>query len=187
MQSFDFLKSEPIHGPARRPQTIDELDVRQSVLEDLALKTLYLAGSLSVHQLAEKTRLSFEVAKEIVLPPAHGAALPGHGHERPYSPDRHHLRGPLAGGRPARAESLYRPRAGLSGELCRADAEAERSQGGGACGRCQARLCASGHRTRAAAAIRNRAQLRQLDLSLRPSGNGKNHGGRDALQGDRRG
>jgi predicted ATPase with chaperone activity len=39
--------------------------VRQSVLEDLALKILYLAGSLSVHQLAEKTRLSFEVTKEI--------------------------------------------------------------------------------------------------------------------------
>ncbi|MGA9069328.1 MAG: hypothetical protein WB424_03670 [Terracidiphilus sp.] len=65
MHSFDFLKTEPIHGPARRPQTIDELDVRQGVLEDLALKILYLAGSLSVHQLSEKTRLSFEVAKEI--------------------------------------------------------------------------------------------------------------------------
>jgi predicted ATPase with chaperone activity len=65
MQSFDFLKSEPIHGPARRPQTIDELDVRQGVLEDLALKILYLTGSLSVHQLSEKTCLSFELAKEI--------------------------------------------------------------------------------------------------------------------------
>jgi predicted ATPase with chaperone activity len=67
MASYDFLKSEPVHGPARRPQSLDELDVRQSVVEDLALKVLYLAGSLSVHQLAEKTRLSFEVAKEIAF------------------------------------------------------------------------------------------------------------------------
>jgi predicted ATPase with chaperone activity len=65
MVSFDFLKSEPVQGPAQRPQSLDQVDVRQSVLEDLALKILYLAGSLSVHQLAEKTRLSFEVTKEI--------------------------------------------------------------------------------------------------------------------------
>ncbi len=44
---------------------IAELDVRQSVLEDLALKILYLSGSLSITELAEKTRLSFEVAKEL--------------------------------------------------------------------------------------------------------------------------
>jgi len=67
MATFDFLKSEPIQGPARRPQTFDEFDVNQSVLEDLALKILYLSGSLSVHQLAEKTQLSFEVAKEIAF------------------------------------------------------------------------------------------------------------------------
>jgi predicted ATPase with chaperone activity len=65
MENFSFLKSEAVHGPESRPQSIDEVDVRQTVLEDLALKILYLAGSLSVHQLAEKTRLSFEVAKEI--------------------------------------------------------------------------------------------------------------------------
>jgi len=39
--------------------------VRQAVLEDLALKILYLAGTLSITELAEKTRLSFEVAKEL--------------------------------------------------------------------------------------------------------------------------
>jgi predicted ATPase with chaperone activity len=67
METFDFLKSEPVHGPARRPQSFDELDVKQSILEDLSLKILYLAGSLSVHQLAEKTHLRFEVAKEIAF------------------------------------------------------------------------------------------------------------------------
>ena len=67
MSNYDFLKDEVelVHGPAHRPQSIEEFDVRQAVLEDLALKTLYLAGSISIAQLAEKTRLSFEVAKEL--------------------------------------------------------------------------------------------------------------------------
>ena len=39
--------------------------MRQAVLEDLALKILYLAGTLSITELADKTRLSFEVAKEL--------------------------------------------------------------------------------------------------------------------------
>jgi predicted ATPase with chaperone activity len=67
MPNYDFLKTEPVHGPAHRPQSIDEVDVRQTILEDLALKTLYMSGSLSVLQLSEKTRLSFEVAKELAF------------------------------------------------------------------------------------------------------------------------
>ena len=62
---YDFLNTEPVHGPAHRPQSIEEFDVRQSILEDIALKTLYLSGSLSILELAEKTRLCFEVAKEL--------------------------------------------------------------------------------------------------------------------------
>ena len=65
MPEYDFLKTEPVHGPAYRPQAIEEVDVRQSILEDIALKTLYLSGSLSILELSEKTRLSFEVAKEL--------------------------------------------------------------------------------------------------------------------------
>jgi predicted ATPase with chaperone activity len=67
MPNYDFFQTEPVHGPAHRPQSIDEVDVRQAILEDLALKTLYLSGSLSVLQLSEKTRLSFEVAKELAF------------------------------------------------------------------------------------------------------------------------
>ena len=67
MPTYDFLKTEPVHGPAHRPQSIDDVDVRQAILEDLALKTLYMSGSLSVLQLSEKTRLSFEVAKELAF------------------------------------------------------------------------------------------------------------------------
>jgi predicted ATPase with chaperone activity len=57
----DFLKSEHKKGPTHRPQSLSQLDVRQSVLEDIALKTLYLSGSLSVLELAERMCLSYEV------------------------------------------------------------------------------------------------------------------------------
>ena len=67
MPNYDFFQTEPVHGPAHRPQSIDEVDVRQAILEDLALKILYMSGSLSVLQLSEKTRLSFEVAKELAF------------------------------------------------------------------------------------------------------------------------
>jgi predicted ATPase with chaperone activity len=39
--------------------------VPQGVLEDLALKNLYLSGSLSVLELSQKTRLSFEATNEL--------------------------------------------------------------------------------------------------------------------------
>jgi len=57
----DFIKSEPKVGPTHRPKSLATLDVRQSVLEDIALKTLYLCGALSLLELAEKMRLSYEV------------------------------------------------------------------------------------------------------------------------------
>jgi predicted ATPase with chaperone activity len=65
MSDYDFFMTEAADGPAHKPQSFAELDVRQAVLEDLALKILYLSGSLSISELSEKTRLSFEVAKEL--------------------------------------------------------------------------------------------------------------------------
>jgi predicted ATPase with chaperone activity len=62
---LEFVRVDPLAGPAQKPQSIADLDVRQAVLEDLALKILYLSGSLSVVELAEKTRLGFEVANEL--------------------------------------------------------------------------------------------------------------------------
>jgi predicted ATPase with chaperone activity len=57
-----FVKAEaPAPGPTRRPQKLSQLDVRQSVLEEIALKTLYLSGSLSLLELAERMCLSYEV------------------------------------------------------------------------------------------------------------------------------
>ena len=65
LAAYDFDETEPIAGPTHRPQSIAATGVRQSMLEDLALKTLYLCGSLSILELASRTHLSFEVADEL--------------------------------------------------------------------------------------------------------------------------
>jgi predicted ATPase with chaperone activity len=64
---IDEFKSTPAEGPAYRPQTVKEVGVRASVLEDLALKVLYLSGPFSVLELSKLTRLSYEVANELFL------------------------------------------------------------------------------------------------------------------------
>lgn len=61
------FKAGHTEGPEYRPQSIAEIDVPQTVLDDLALKTLYLAGSLTILDLAQKMRLSYEVANELFL------------------------------------------------------------------------------------------------------------------------
>lgn len=63
--TYDFIKTEPVHGPSHRPRSIRDIDVRQALLEDLTLKILYLAGKLSVLELSQRTRLSFEVSEEL--------------------------------------------------------------------------------------------------------------------------
>jgi MoxR-like ATPase len=65
-ENCSFLCSEPTSGPERRPESVSELDVRQSVPEDLLLKTVYLSGSLSILELCEKLRLSFAVTNELL-------------------------------------------------------------------------------------------------------------------------
>ncbi len=67
MQDYEPVEPEPVTGPARRPQSIGDMDVSQSILEDIVVKTLYLSGSLSVTELAEKTCLSFVVAEELIF------------------------------------------------------------------------------------------------------------------------
>jgi predicted ATPase with chaperone activity len=61
----DFVKRDYEPSPTVRPQSIAELDVRRSILEDIALKTLYLTGTLSVLELAERMRLSYEVVDSL--------------------------------------------------------------------------------------------------------------------------
>jgi len=67
----DFLRTDPTVasanlGPTHRPVSIAEVGLRQTVLEELALKTLYLSGPFSVLELSKLTRLSFEVASELL-------------------------------------------------------------------------------------------------------------------------
>jgi hypothetical protein len=60
-------KPKPDSGPANRPNSLSEIDVREGILEDLALKTLYASGSLSVLNLSEKLCVSYGVGNELFL------------------------------------------------------------------------------------------------------------------------
>jgi hypothetical protein len=58
VQAQDFLKTAPLGGPENRPRSIAEAGVRETILEDIALKTLYLSGPFSVLDLSQRIRLS---------------------------------------------------------------------------------------------------------------------------------
>jgi hypothetical protein len=52
--------------PEHRPRSIAELGTRRGIVEDLALKTLYLCGASSTRDLGEQMRVSVNVAGELV-------------------------------------------------------------------------------------------------------------------------
>src|SRR5579864_8379888 len=52
-------------GRARVPSTLDEFDIPGNLLEELALKILFLAGQMSVLDLAGRMRVCFPVANEL--------------------------------------------------------------------------------------------------------------------------
>ncbi len=52
-------------APTARPRKVSELGVRETTLEDISLKALYLSGPFSVVDLAEKMCIGFEVANEL--------------------------------------------------------------------------------------------------------------------------
>ncbi len=68
VQDFEcgFLKAKPVSGPGQRPQSVAEMDVRQGVLQDLALKIIFLSGSLTLLELAERLGLSFAVTSDLL-------------------------------------------------------------------------------------------------------------------------
>ena len=47
------------------PGTIEEMGVRRNLLEDLALKTLYLVGEMSLHELGRHMQVSLSVVDEL--------------------------------------------------------------------------------------------------------------------------
>ena len=47
------------------PRTADETGIRRKVLEDLTLKTMYLIGELSLHDLADHLRLSVRIVDDV--------------------------------------------------------------------------------------------------------------------------
>ena len=67
LQMQDLFKTGLFSGPEQKPETVAELGVRKSFLEDLALKILYVSGSLSVLELSEKMRVGYEVGTELFI------------------------------------------------------------------------------------------------------------------------
>ncbi len=53
-------------GPESVPESVAETGVRQSLLEELALKILYLSGPFSLRELAGQIRLPFTVVNELL-------------------------------------------------------------------------------------------------------------------------
>src|SRR3989441_10507699 len=48
------------------PRTAEETGIRRKVLEDLTLKTVYLMGELSLHDLAEHMRISLRIVDDVL-------------------------------------------------------------------------------------------------------------------------
>ncbi|HSY03101.1 MAG TPA: hypothetical protein VK819_13135 [Acidobacteriaceae bacterium] len=65
LNNNDLNAAEKAVGPEVKPRSTKELGVRSAIVEDLALKTLYTSGTMSVFELARKTRLSYDVTNEI--------------------------------------------------------------------------------------------------------------------------
>ncbi len=61
----DILKGAIDGGPEFTPRTVAEVGVRESILEDIALKTLYVYGPFSLAELSKQSRLSYEVAEQL--------------------------------------------------------------------------------------------------------------------------
>jgi len=62
----DFERSSLVSAaPEHKPRTMSETGVREGVLEDIAVKTLYASGPFSVIELSRLTHLSFEVAQDL--------------------------------------------------------------------------------------------------------------------------
>jgi predicted ATPase with chaperone activity len=64
-ESHNIVTQETNGSPERKPRSLKELDVRQAVVEELVLKALYLSGSISMLELSDGVKLSYEVTDDI--------------------------------------------------------------------------------------------------------------------------
>ncbi len=62
----DAGNDSTVMAPEHRPRSIAELGMRRAIVEDLAVKTLYLSGTISTRDLARQMRVSVNVADELV-------------------------------------------------------------------------------------------------------------------------
>lgn len=59
------VETEPVAEVLQAPETIADVGVPKGVLEDLALKNLYVGGASSTRELAKKMRVTFRVVEEL--------------------------------------------------------------------------------------------------------------------------
>ncbi|HET6207491.1 MAG TPA: AAA family ATPase [Terracidiphilus sp.] len=59
------IKTEGLTDPSVKPQSIADIDVPAAILEDLALKILYMAGSTSLLELSSKMQISYAITHEL--------------------------------------------------------------------------------------------------------------------------
>ncbi len=60
-----IFKKNTTVGPLSWPESLDDVDISTTLLEDLALKTLYVGGALSVLELADKLKMTYNVATQL--------------------------------------------------------------------------------------------------------------------------
>ena len=66
MKANGEIDAVVLDGPLHAPESVAEVGVHKGIIEDLALKTLYLSGPMSLRELAAKTRLRFSVVDEVL-------------------------------------------------------------------------------------------------------------------------
>src|SRR5271170_1922626 len=66
MNSLTYAaETAPLTEVPKAPETVADVGVPRAILEDLALKNLYVTGSSSLRDLAKKMRLTFRVIDEL--------------------------------------------------------------------------------------------------------------------------
>src|SRR6266566_4308117 len=65
MDQLNAVETEVLPGPLQVPESVAEVGVRKTILEDLALKTLYVTGPSSLWEMSAKMRLTFGVVDEL--------------------------------------------------------------------------------------------------------------------------